>query len=700
MLSKGEVLFLSREYITYDKDIPAALSFLSIKDYPIHWHYSTEIIYVLRGSLDVYINSVKYELFEGQMEIINVDEVHHLHSDNGDNKVLIFHIDPYFFEKYYSDIENMFFYTKSGADCQSEDEYDELRTYLSRILCEVVQKQEDYDNKVEGILVELLYHLINNFNYLIFEKEELKEDINLFQRYHSIYKYISNNYNNNITLQDVADKTFLSPQYLSHEIKYATGYSFTDLINITRVEESIKLLLSSDKTISEISEEVGFSHIRYFNKNFKLQYKLTPLQFRKKFKLDKDKFERMKKFKVLELSESIDFLSYFLEDYDRFNYEDKIYKININMDNDLEQFNKDFKNVITIGDAFELLVEDNKDILEEIQNDIGFEYGRIFNVFSADMAIFPDSRFFNWNRTMDVIEFLYSIDINPLIVIDAAAFTDDNFMEALESFLSYFSNLEFLDITLFKFEFSTALSEELKLRIKELFKNNYDIEVEDVYNPDKAMEINPIYDTGFMLPFIIHNVLNNISSLSFLKAFDAIDKQVNLTNEVFFGDSGLINDKGIKKPSYYGYYLLNKLGDTLVAKGDGYVVTKTSDEFQILLYNYYEDIDKLVPYEEFSKLRGLKNITSKRLSLNIINIQSDIRITTYEINEEQGSSFNNWLQMGRPIRLNKEEKEILHRASFPKIDFKYFKRSAVVNIQTVLKGYGATLILIKKVQKY
>lgn len=692
---------MGREYITYEKDIPVAVSFMNIKEYPIHWHYATEIIYVLKGSLDVYINSVKYEIFEGQMEIINVDEVHHLYSNNDDNKVLIFHIDPYFFEKYYTDIENMFFYTKSsGIAYQTEEEYDELRTYLSRILCEVVQKQEDYDNKVEGILVELLYHLINNFNYLIFEKEELKEDINLFQRYHSIYKYISNNYNNNITLQDIADKAFLSPQYLSHEIKYATGYSFTDLINLTRVEESIKLLLASDKTISEISEEVGFSHIRYFNKNFKLQYKLTPLQFRKKFKVDKAKYERMKKFKVLELSESIDSLLYFLEDYDRFNYEDKIYKININMDDDLEPFSKDFKNVITIGDAFELLIEDNKDILEEIQSDIGFEYGRILNVFSADMAIFPGSKFFNWNRASDVIEFLYSIDINPLIVIDSTGFADDNFMEALESFLSYFSDLEALDLTLFKFEFSTALSEELKLRIKGLFKNNYDIEVEDEYDSRKADEINPIYDTGLMLPFIIHNILNNNNSFSFLKAFDALDKQVNLTNEVFIGDSGLINDKGIKKPSYYGYYLLNKLGDTLVAKGDGYVVTKTSDEFQILLYNYYEGIDKLAPYEEFSKLKGAKNITSRRLSLNIVNVQSDIRITTFEINEEQGSSFNNWLQMGRPIRLNKEEKEILHRASFPRIDFKYFKRSAVVNIRTVLKGYGATLILIKKVQKY
>ena len=104
----------------------------------------------------------------------------------------------------------------------------------------------------------------------MYEQEELKENEEQLERYHRIAKYIFNNYNNNITLQDIADKEFLSTHYLSHEIKYATGSSFTDLINITRVEESIKLLLDSDKSISEISEEVGFSHTRYFNKNFKL----------------------------------------------------------------------------------------------------------------------------------------------------------------------------------------------------------------------------------------------------------------------------------------------------------------------------------------------------------------------------------------------------------------------------------------------
>ncbi|WP_041700811.1 helix-turn-helix domain-containing protein [Clostridium kluyveri] len=73
-----------------------------------------------------------------------------------------------------------------------------------------------------------------------------------------------------------------------------TGYSFTDLLNLTRVDEALKILLDTDKNISEISEEVGFSHTRYFNKHFKIRFKCTPSQYRKKFKVDEEIFKKQK----------------------------------------------------------------------------------------------------------------------------------------------------------------------------------------------------------------------------------------------------------------------------------------------------------------------------------------------------------------------------------------------------------------------
>lgn len=691
---------MAKEYIDYSLGVPVYIDFVTVSEYPMHWQNAIEMIYVLKGKIEVTINNDTYDLEENEIEIINVDELHKLYSNDKDNKVLIFHIDPFFFEKYYNDIENMFFYTNTSDEgAQDSEEYDELRTFLSIILCEFVQKSDNYDEEIEDNLVRLLYYLINNFHYLMYEQEELKENEEQLERYHRIAKYIFNNYNNNITLQDIADKEFLSTHYLSHEIKYATGSSFTDLINITRVEESIKLLLDSDKSISEISEEVGFSHTRYFNKNFKIYYKTTPLNFRKKNKMDEFTFEKHKKMQHHPLNEAIEGVIYYLEDYDRFNSENKINKINIDMSKDLGKFEKNFKNVINVGEAFDLLIEDNKDILEDLQEQIGYNYARLLNVFSLDMGIFSGAKFYNWSRAMTVFEYLDTLNINPLIVIDNIGFDRDEFIVALKSFLDFFDDIETLNLSEFEFQFSSVMPEEILNSAREIIEGEYKLNIIKEYY-DASLTINPIYDTAYMLPFIIENEIKGKKNLGMLRAFDVLGSQVNLTNEVFFGYPGIVNDKAIRKPAFYAYYLLNMLGDTLVERDNGYIVTKKQGEYQILLYSYNEEIDNLIELKSYSKLRGLKNSKEKKFSLNIVQITSSVRITTYVIDEEVGSSYNYWLDMGRPGRLNKEEKEIIHKASFPEINFKFAKKSAVLNLQTQLTGYGAVLITIKEVQRH
>ena len=75
----------------------------------------------------------------------------------------------------------------------------------------------------------------------------------------------------------------LSIYYLSHVIKEATGLSFQELLSFIRVEESEKLLLGTNKKIGAISEESGFSAIRYYIKYFTKWFGMHPLEYRKKY---------------------------------------------------------------------------------------------------------------------------------------------------------------------------------------------------------------------------------------------------------------------------------------------------------------------------------------------------------------------------------------------------------------------------------
>ena len=687
---------MRKEHIVYNSNIPVKITYASVREYPLHWHNSVEIIYVLRGMVNISIDTDNYSIFENEIEIINVNESHRIYSSE-DNFVLIFHIDSSFLEKYYKDIDNIFFYTNTSKEgSQESEEYLVLKTLLAEILCEMVQRQEDYDEEIESILIKLLFHIINNFHYLISGENDLSEE--QFDRYHRISKYIFNNYNNNITLQDIAKKEFLSPDYLSHDFKNATGYSFTDLLNLTRVEEAMKLLLDSNMSLTEISEEVGFSHTRYLNKHFKNYYHLTPLQFRRKNKIDDKILNKLKSITEYPLKDSIPLLSSYLENYERFNYENKLWNIDADMASSLGNYTEDFREIITLGDAFDLLIEDNKDILEEIQKEIGFTYGRLENLFHSDMGVFKHGPFFNWNRSKSVLEFLSYQYIIPLIVLDNVEFTLEDYKSALESFFSYFSDLEYDYLNDIIFQISSSLSEEIKTPLKDFIEKELGHSVLDK-EFFQNRELNPIYDTSYMIPYIIHKELFTNEDLSFLKAFDVIEKEPRLNNEVFIGAPGLVNDMNIRKPSYYAYYLLSKLNGTIISKDDGYIITKNEDGYSILLYNYNTMIDNILKSNYSSNKVFLSKASVKKVSLNLRNINMDSKITIYEINEKIGSSYNYWISMGSPDRLSKEEREILSKASFPRIEFRYSKKSPILNIITKLNGYGATLILITPIKR-
>ncbi|MBU3112872.1 helix-turn-helix domain-containing protein [Clostridium lacusfryxellense] len=693
---------MRKEYITYMNDLPIDISLENIVDYPIHWHNSIEIIFVLEGTVSVLIESGKYEINESELEIINCDEAHRIYSKE-ENKVLIFHLDPAFFEKYYDDMKNIYFYTNSSQEgVQREEKYDDLRKYLSILVCEVIQKNEDFEKQIDSIMVKLLFHLINNFHYLNYDEKKPLENQIQFQRYHRIIKYIYNNYMNKISLQDIASIEYLSSYYLSHQIKDMAGTSFKELVNNVRVDESIKLLLDTDKTISDISFDVGFSHARYYNKSFKDYNNCTPLQFRKKYYIPDEKFDSFKKMESHYLSGSLSYLSPYLEDYDRFNYTNKIIKLQTDFSLSSSSFNHRWKENINLGQAKELIKAQEQGHLRTLQDTIGFENGIILNLFSKEMKIYfnENVNFLNWNEVEKLLGFLMEISLVPLIIINQIFEDKNSFITLLESFILYFADIYGFDkVKLWKFQASNDLTIEYIDISREIFEK-YKLQnlIEIPFNVLPA--INTIYDSSYMLPYIIHNFINNTSSLYALKAFDTVEENSILNNELFFGSPGLLNLDGIKKASYYAYYLLSKLGNELIDQGDGYIITKLGEDIQVLLYSYSEELNTLIKLEDLYKGKGSKNITERKISLSIKNLIHDYKVIKYEIGEKVGSAYDIWLRMGKPKRLGYDEWKILTKISAPNISLSYTKKTAVYNNIIKIEGYGATLIVLQEVQKH
>ena len=652
---------MRKEHVEYLKDLPINIHLANIMEYPIHWKESIEILFILKGSIQLGVETEVYELKERQIEIVNSNEVFWMKSDDVENLVLIINIDPNFFERYYDDAKEIFFYTDSSSgEIQENETYYTLRRYISILLFEVVSKLDDYEDVVEDKLLDMMYYLLNNFHYLYYEAENLEDDEVLLERYHRIDKYISNNYMYKVSLQDIAEKEFLSSQYLSYKIKDTFGLGFNDYLNKIRVEESTKLLLTTDRSISDISEEVGFSHIRYFNKHFKIHYNMTPFQYRKKFKVSDEVLEKQKKIKYKSIKEAILYLKSYLEDYERYNYENKIIKLDFDLEKEIQaEFNR--PDILSLGGATLLLEEENRRILEDIQFKINFKYAIIYKVFSDDMDIYrgKNNRFINWTRVENILDFILSKKITP--IIDTKGVEN----HIIEDFIENFSYIYDRDVS-------------------EWISTN----VEDYEANFLKEEIHPKNDTISLVPYIIHSYTHRNHRLIF-KMIDEISKDTVLDNDTFFGGDGIFTNNHLNKPSYYALMLLSLLGEEIIYRGEGYIMTKSDEGYQILLFNPTVVTEDIL-YDKTSTVKPKE----RKVSINLYNMSGDFQITKYDLNRSYGSSYNKWTHLGKPERIDNWHWELLKEYSHPNITYFYGEKSKVFNIRTTIKPNGAVLYIL------
>lgn len=94
-------------------------------------------------------------------------------------------------------------------------------------------------------------------------------------------KYIEEHYNEDISVSDLAEKFYMSPNYFSTVFKKQTGESTISYMNRIRLERAKKELEETDRSIAEIAELIGFNDSHYFFKLFKKDTGITPLQYRR-----------------------------------------------------------------------------------------------------------------------------------------------------------------------------------------------------------------------------------------------------------------------------------------------------------------------------------------------------------------------------------------------------------------------------------
>lgn len=92
--------------------------------------------------------------------------------------------------------------------------------------------------------------------------------------------YIKLNYSEKISIKEIADQLYLSPNYLSELLKKHTGKTISEYLTEYRLEKACQLLDHAEYRVGDVSGMVGIHDGRYFSNMFKKKYGMTPTEYR------------------------------------------------------------------------------------------------------------------------------------------------------------------------------------------------------------------------------------------------------------------------------------------------------------------------------------------------------------------------------------------------------------------------------------
>lgn len=119
------------------------------------------------------------------------------------------------------------------------------------------------------------------FRLLKVQNEKEAEDDNVSTMIKQAKKLIQKYYDQGITLEEIADKLYVSEEYLSTQFKKETGSTFTETVRKYRIEKVKELLINTRLKLNQIAELAGYSDPKYMSKVFKEEVGMLPTEYRK-----------------------------------------------------------------------------------------------------------------------------------------------------------------------------------------------------------------------------------------------------------------------------------------------------------------------------------------------------------------------------------------------------------------------------------
>ncbi len=246
-----------------------------------HYHNFYEIYYMVDGKGTYFINDKIYDIVPGDVIIVPPNTIHSTDYGNKEYERMLLEFSesmlPRYVRQRMSEIPNLYRHPGIARD---------IYLILKDIEREYKNPDDFSQDEIGYLINHLMFTLLRNLSLvkIVHSRDAVISEVVAF---------IKENYQTNITLQQLAEMHFISPEHLSRTFKKETNFGFNEFIALVRLQQAEHMLKDrGGRSISEIAYSCGFNDSNYFSDKFRRTYGMSPLQYSKAFKVGKSKGAR------------------------------------------------------------------------------------------------------------------------------------------------------------------------------------------------------------------------------------------------------------------------------------------------------------------------------------------------------------------------------------------------------------------------
>lgn len=232
-----------------------------------HWHQGIELSYTVAGSIDKFqIDNCVYQTHPRQIIIVNSQSVHSIETRSHGRSLSIIY--PYsFVANLFPKIDKVEFEineVNNFTNIQKEN-YSSLQEKLQKIYDRVVSRDDQYsDLDITTWVIEVIQILLHSF--IKDRTIKLSHKIFVTKRMQEILNFMQENFQQSISLDDIAHDAHISKEYLSRFFKENMGVTVANYLRNLRAHAAWRELTTNSETFTKISLKCGFSGLRSMNR--------------------------------------------------------------------------------------------------------------------------------------------------------------------------------------------------------------------------------------------------------------------------------------------------------------------------------------------------------------------------------------------------------------------------------------------------